>query len=93
MLTYPNLIETVARGTLDALAESSGLTTATLAAVLSGRLAAPLLIRYRLFRILDADPVWLFRLPDDQEALIACAPSRYVTDPATLRAIDGRPDA
>ncbi len=88
-MTYPHLDSAVETwGTLDALAEASGLTPDIIEAVLHGGVAASLSVRARLARVLDADPVWLFQLPPELEALLP--PDRFVTDPATLRAIDSR---
>lgn len=93
MLTYPNLISALTGVELEATAEASGLTPEILDAVLHRGVAASLSVRARLARVLAADPVELFRLTDELEALLDGAPSRYVTDPAALRAVDGRPAA
>ena len=88
MPTYPNLAAATESWELEALAEASGLTPAALAAVLDGAVAPTLSVRYRLARVLGEDPVELFRCEDHVEALLADAPSRYVTDPAALRAVE-----
>ena len=96
MLTYPNLIAAVAAwGPPDRLAVASGLTPDTIHAVLHrGAPRRPVHPWSHLLAVLYADPRGPVPSPGgaggDPHVL---PPSRYVTDPAVLRAIDGRPAA
>lgn len=90
MITYPILVATVDGRDLDDLARAAGLRLAELEALLAGGRAASPATKERLARALAANPLDLFRLEAHLEEALAAAPSRYITDPATLRKIDGR---
>lgn len=86
-------IDAIADLDLDALAAAAGVTVAEIEAIAAGTHAPSPANQLRLARALDANPVDLFRLDDAREQALAAAPSRYVTDPATLRHIDQPHDA
>lgn len=90
MIRYPAFIAAVADGDVEQLATRSGVPGGTIRAIVAGGIAPSLAMRDRLARALGANPIDLFRLEPHLEAALAGAPSRYVTDPATLRNIDGR---
>ena len=88
MITYPALVAAVAEHELDQLAADSGVPAAAIADLVAGGWAAPFNIRDRLARALDIDARALFRLEEHLEQALASAPTRYVTDPTTLRIVD-----
>lgn len=88
MITYPRLIDELADRDRDEFARAAGVLPETLQAIEAGGIAPSFSIRDRLARALDVNPIELFRLDADLEEALAGAPSRYVTDPATLRTID-----
>lgn len=88
MIAYPTFVAAIAERDVDELARAAGLSPATIHAIAAGGRAPSLAIRDRLARALGANPLELFRLDDDLEEALAGAPTRYVTDPTTLRIID-----
>lgn len=95
MIAYPALIAALADRDLDEVAAAAAIPAEHLAALAAGGRAPSPAIRDRLARALGANPVELFRavsrlerIDIDLEPALAAAPSRCVTDPATLRLID-----
>lgn len=89
MQTYPNLILTLRGRDLREIAVAAGVSVDTIEAlVATGGLSASLDVRARLAAALDVPPSWLFQLLPEVEDAVSQAPSRYVTDPETLRVIE-----
>ena len=88
-LSYPTLVAVVDGRDVDELGAAAGVDPDALRDLIAGGLAAPFAIRDRLARALGANPVDLFRLPDElQQVKDDLGPAFYITDPATLRLID-----
>lgn len=92
MSRYPHFLAELERRGLSAddVAGLAELDPALVRVVVAGDLAPSLRLRARLTAALGITDGDLFRLDDDLEEALAAAPSRYVTDPATLRTIDRR---
>lgn len=95
MICYPAFAAVVAELGAEELAAEAGLPAAEVAAIAAGGWAAPRSHRAALARAAGIPEAQLFRavsapLGADLEPALAAAPSRFVTDPATLRAIDTR---
>ena len=98
MIVYPALVEALDGRDVDEVADAAGVRRENLRAVLDGGWPTSPGFELRVARVLGASPFELFhawsRLPDgelvDLEPTLLAAPSRYVTDPATLRVIDRR---
>lgn len=93
MIAYPAFVAAVAELDVEELAERSIVRPEVIQQIAAGGWAAPAHLRPLLAAALGVDPAELFRavsLPSgtDLEAALAAAPSRFVTDPATLRQID-----
>lgn len=91
MTLYPNLVALLDTFTADELADlvdRSGVSGETIAAAVAGTHAASLSVQMRIGTVLDINPLELFRLDADLEATLP--PRRYVSDPPTLRLVDGR---
>lgn len=90
MIVYRRFLAALDDVDVDELAARAGVTVDELEAIAAGGLAPSPDYRGRLARALDVDVVELFRLDDHLEEALAGAPSRYVTDPTTLRIVDHR---
>lgn len=88
MITYPTFVAALVDVDLAGLADDADVPVATIRAILEGGRAASFGVRMKLARALDANPLELFRLDEDLEQALAGAPSRYVSDPTTLRIVD-----
>lgn len=90
MIRYPLLNATVTD--VHKLSKRSGVPVETIDAILSGRHAASLSVQMRLGQALGVNPLDLFALDPDVEALLADRERqgfpRYATDRAALDAID-----
>jgi len=90
MTNYPTFTAMVAELDAEQLAVMTGIPADTIRAIAGGGIAPSFAVKDRLARALDANPIELFRLDPALEQALAGAPSRYVTDPPTLRQADGR---
>jgi transcriptional regulator with XRE-family HTH domain len=73
---------------VDELAERAGVAVESIRAIAAGDVPPSLSVQMRLAYALDVNPLDLFRLDEHLEEALAGAPSRYVSDPATLRIVD-----
>ena len=90
MICYPRLLAELAERDPAELAATAGVEPETLRVLAAGGLAPSLSVRRRLAVAMGVPSAELFRLSDDLEEALAGAPSRFVSDPETLRLVDRR---
>lgn len=90
MIRYHALDAAIDGRDVDELARAAGVPAVEVREILAGGIAPSPTTRDRLARALAANPIELFRLAEHLEDALAGAPTRFVTDPPTLRIIDHR---
>lgn len=88
---YPTLVAELGELSADELLElafRSGVSVPVIEAIVAGECGASLSVQMRIGYALGRNPLELFALDADLEAALPA--DRYVSDPATLRVIDGR---
>jgi hypothetical protein len=88
---YPTLVaelEELTAAELEAVSFRAGVTVPVIEAIVAGRCGASLSVQMRLGYALRRNPLELFALDAELEGALPA--DRYVSDPATLRVIDGR---
>lgn len=89
MIEYPIFRAAVERVGIEPLAELADIKAAVIVGILERGMPPSLELADRFAAALETPVEDLFRLDDDLEVALAAAPTRYVTDPAVLRIIDG----
>lgn len=90
MITFPLFVAAVGERDVEQLARESGVCAASIRALLAGGVVPSLSVGERLAHLFGSTDEEMFAPAPHLVPALDGAPSRYVTDPATLRLIDRR---